>query len=110
MNNKHDIKSKVIAAYFEGVKTVNEICDEFGIARRTVYKWLQESGLKRNRRISVRNRQPFYVSKAEATLLCRILEENEALVSQTEMDLVMGLHDRLVHALQMFMLEEEGIQ
>lgn len=104
------VKAAVIAAYLDGVKTVDDICDEFGVARRTVYKWLENSGTHRNRRMSICNRQPFYVSKDEAALLCTLLETCEYSLPENEMNTIMRLHDRLTNVLNEFSIEETGME
>ena len=100
------MKSQVVAAYLARTKTVEEICSEFCVARRSVYLWLKQSGHVAHRGY-VRNRQSFYVSREEIMLLRRLLQANVPL-SREETNTAMLLDDRLVTALNKLDAEENG--
>ena len=70
----HEKKKAVLDAYTSGEKTVDAICREHGIARRTVYTWAEREGLKRKKRYQT-NRKAVYMNREEVEAVLLMISE-----------------------------------
>ena len=97
-------KKAVLKAYSDGKMTVSEICRKHGIARRTVYTWAENAGIKRNKR-NVIDRKAVYLSRNEVeAILLLMLEASKDMPEEYRM-VCNHLEERLLDIADM--LEEQ---
>ena len=89
------VKSSALADYAAGEKTVDRICAEYGIGRRTLYQWLEKDG-KTDRVCNYGQRKSLRVNRDEAELLLLMILECDSLLNMDQRTMALSIEDRLL--------------
>lgn len=84
------VRSAVLLAYFQGEQTVEQICRNYGVSRRTVYAWA--SGSHARIHSTRQSRKAIYLTLDEVELLLLLFLE-----SNPSNPIAKQLEDRLLN-------------
>ena len=90
-----EVKSSALADYAAGEKTVDRICAEYGIGRRTLYQWLEKDG-KTDRVRNYGQRKSLRVNREEAELLLLMILECDSLLNTDQRTMALSIEERLL--------------
>src|SRR5262252_5269453 len=77
--DKMDERFRFVAAYLEGDDTMSGLCEAYGIARKTGYKWIARYREQGAAGLNDRSRAPhFHGRTTDVELVERIVAEKEA--------------------------------
>lgn len=92
------VKQRVLEAYSVKDMTVGMIAEKYGIAKRTIYKWVSDSSgtASRGRRNSIR-RKALYLSKEEAETILLMIMVSENDIGEHKKLVANNLEERLLN-------------
>ena len=91
-----ETKRKVLEQYYSGEKTVDQICREIGIARRTVYAWIEKNGHGTRALHPKTGRGNLRITWEEAELILLMCAETERILKPNQKAVMRSLEDRVL--------------
>ena len=91
-----DIKREALAAYYSGSETVNQICARYGIAKRTMYDWIEQKGHGVRVHNAKQPRKDVRLSAEEAEIILYMIEQCEPHMTTDQRVVVLPLEERLL--------------
>lgn len=92
------IRDAAVLAYYEGERTVDQIAVENGIARRTMYQWIEIYGRGRRVHDPKKPRRGILFSLEETELLLSMISMCDKGLSKRDLGTLYSIEQRLLNA------------
>ena len=91
-----ETKRKALEQYYSGEMTVDQICCEMGIARRTIYAWIEKEGHGPRALNPQNGRGILRLSWEEAELILLMCAECEKILNKEKLAVMKPLENRVL--------------